>query len=225
MISPGNSYGHFYRLRKRFLNGGLEGFLDYEVIEMLLSVSSRKDQKTTAKRLLKHFKTLRGVLEASPGRLQEVEGIGPVNLFGLKLVQAVARRYLKDRILGSDYISSSDKVLEYLIHNLRDRNRELFQVLLLNARNQVIDLVTVFEGSLTSSMVYPREVIRLILTRDAAAVIFIHNHPSGNPKPSSEDRHLTTRLKQACSAVDVSVHDHLIIAGNSYTSFADQGLL
>ena len=218
--------GHYARLRQRFLLGGIDGFLDYEVVELLLKLAdNRRDQKITAKLLLNTFKSLRGVLEASPEQLKKIKGIGDANIFGLKLVQSVARRYLKEQIIGENYIQSSENVLDYLRHNLRDRGREVFLVVLLNGRNQVLDIVELFEGTLTTSAVYPREVIKLILEKDAAAVIIVHNHPSGNPKPSKDDQNLTQKLKAACSTIDVQLHDHLIIAGNDYTSMADKGMV
>ena len=218
--------GHYARLRQRFLLAGIDGFLDYEVVELLLKLAdNRRDQKITAKLLLNTFKSLRGVLEANPEQLKKIKGIGDANIFGLKLVQSVARRYLKEQIIGEDYIQSSENVLDYLRHNLRDRGREVFLVVLLNGRNQVLDIVELFEGTLTTSAVYPREVIKLILEKDAAAVIFVHNHPSGNPNPSKDDQNLTQKLKAACSTIDVQLHDHLIIAGNEYTSMADKGMV
>ena len=218
--------GHYARLRQRFLLAGIDGFLDYEVVELLLKLAdNRRDQKITAKLLLNTFKSLRGVLEASPEQLKNIKGIGDANIFGLKLVQSVARRYLKEQIIGENYIQSSENVLDYLRHNLRDRGREVFLVVLLNGRNQVLDIVELFEGTLTTSAVYPREVIKLILEKDAAAVIFVHNHPSGNPNPSKDDQNITQKLKAACSTIDVQLHDHLIIAGNDYTSMADKGML
>ena len=218
--------GHYSRLRQRFLSAGIDGFLDYEVVELLLKLAdNRRDQKITAKLLLNTFKSLRGVLEASPEQLKKIKGIGDANIFGLKLVQSVARRYLKEPIIGENYIQSSENVLDYLRHNLRDRGREVFLVVLLNGRNQVLDIVELFEGTLTTSAVYPREVIKLILEKDAAAVIFVHNHPSGNPNPSKDDQNLTLKLKAACSTIDVQLHDHLIIAGNDYTSMADKGMV
>ena len=218
--------GHYSRLRQRFLSARIDGFLDYEVVELLLKLAdNRRDQKITAKLLLNTFKSLRGVLEASPEQLKKIKGIGDANIFGLKLVQSVARRYLKEQIIGEEFIQSSENVLDYLRHNLRDRGREVFLVVLLNGRNQVLDIVELFEGTLTTSAVYPREVIKLILEKDAAAVIFVHNHPSGNPNPSKDDQNLTLKLKAACSTIDVQLHDHLIIAGNDYTSMADKGMV
>ena len=157
--------------------------------------------------------------------MKKINGIGDANIFGLKLIQSVARRYLKEQIIGEEFIHSSENVLDYLRHNLRDRGREVFLVVLLNGRNQVLDIVELFEGTLNTSAVYPREVIKQILEKDAAAVIFVHNHPSGNPNPSKDDQNLTLKLKAACSTIDVQLHDHLIIAGNNFTSMADKGMI
>ena len=218
--------GHYSRLRQRFLSAGIDGFLDYEVVELLLKLAdNRRDQKITAKLLLNTFKSLRGVLEANPEQLKNIKGISNANIFRLKLVQSVARRYLKKQIIGENYIQSSENVLDYLRHNLRDRGREVFLVVLLNGRNQVLDIVELFEGTLTTSAVYPREVIKLILEKDAAAVIFVHNHLSGNPNPSKDDQNITRKLKAACATIDVQLHDHLIITGNEYTSMADKGMV
>lgn len=221
-ISP----GHRQRLRDRFLQGGLSGFQDYEVIELLLAIGTpRKDCKPIAKAALKRFRSLRAVLEADPDQLKKIPGIGPNNIFGIKLIQAVSRRYLEDRVIGTPFVKSSEDVLQYLRHSMRDQTREHFMCLYLNGRNQIMESKVLFEGSLTSSAVYPREVIKSALAENAAALVFVHNHPSGNPNPSKEDREITHRLNTAAKALDITVHDHLIIAGNSVFSFADHGLL
>ncbi|MCH7574466.1 MAG: DNA repair protein RadC [Candidatus Marinimicrobia bacterium] len=224
--NPDSKGGHYQRLRERFLTSGLEGFLDYEVVELLLKLADpRPDHKPTAKALLKRFGNLGGVLEAADDQLRSINGVGEKNLFGLKLVQAVADRYLREEIIGKDYATSARMVRDYLLHHMKNRNREQFLIILLNGRNQVIDLKVLFEGSLTTSAVYSREVIKLVLAYDAAAVIFVHNHPSGNPSPSEDDISITKRLKAACETIDVQVHDHLIVGGNDLFSFAEQGLL
>lgn len=225
MVNKSTS-GHRQRLRERFLDAGLQGFHDYEVIELLLTLGTpRRDCKQAAKDALKKFGSLNAVLEADPKELQAINGIGPNNVFGLKLTQTVARRYLADRIIGHDIITSSDEVLDYLKHNLRDKNQEIFSVIYLNGRNEIIGMEELFYGSLTTSAVYPREVVKKVLKQNAAAVIFVHNHPSGNLNPSEEDIKITKKLKDAVATIDVKVHDHLIIAGNNYYSFADNNLL
>ena len=218
--------GHRRRLRKKFLKSGLNGFHDYEIIELLLTLGTpRTDCKQSAKDALKTFGSLKAVLEADTKELIKIKGIGNNNVFGLKMTQDVARRYLADRIVDMDYVRSSDDVLAYLKHNLRDKNREVFLVIFLNGRNQIIKMEILFEGTLSTSAVYPREVVKRTIDNDAAALVFVHNHPSGNPNPSQDDLTITKKLKKAVQAIDVSVHDHLIIAGNDVYSFADHGLI
>ena len=218
--------GHRQRLRHKFLKSGLDGFHDYEIIELLLTLGTpRKDCKSVAREALKKFGTLKSVLEADPSKLKEIKGIGDNNVFGLKITQAVSRRFLADRIMEQDFMRSSEEVMEYLKHNLRDKTREIFMVIYLNGRNQILQMEELFEGTLTTSAVYPREVVKRALDHAAAALVFVHNHPSGNPKPSQDDITITKKLKEAAEAIDVSVHDHLIIAGNEVYSFADNGLI
>jgi DNA repair protein RadC len=218
--------GHRRRLREKFLSSGLSGFHDYEVIELLLTLATpRKDCKDAAKAALKKFKTLQGVLEASPRELCDVQGIGPKNLLGVKLIKSVADRYLEKRLLNKDPIQSSKEVFEYLYHSIRDKDRECFIVVYLDAKNKVLTTQTLFQGTLTASSVYPREVVRSALDHQAAALIFAHNHPSGEPNPSTEDISLTRQLVFACRVMGITVHEHLIIGDNQYFSFADQGYI
>jgi DNA repair protein RadC len=218
--------GHRQRLREKFLSSGLTGFHDYEVIELLLTLGTpRKDCKDAAKKALKRFKTLPGVLEASPGELGEIAGIGQKNLFGIKLIKAVADRYLKKQMMETDPITHSKGLFDYLYHSMRDKSREQFKVILLDAKNRVIVADTLFEGTLTSGAVYPREVVRFALGHHAAAVIFAHNHPSGDPKPSREDISVTKQLLFALRTMGIVAHEHLIIGNNTYFSFSDQGYI
>ena len=226
MNTSKDNKGHRQRLREKFLKNGLDGFLDYEIIELLLTLGTpRKDCKQSAKDALKKFGSLKAVLEAEPAELKEIKGIGDNNVFGLKIAQSVSRRYLADRIIDQDFIRSADEVIDYLKHNLRDKSREVFLVIYLNGRNQILKMEELFQGTLTTSAVYPREVVKRALVNDAAALVFVHNHPSGNPNPSKDDLTITKKLKEAAQAIDVSIHDHLIIAGNDVYSFADHGLI
>jgi DNA repair protein RadC len=218
--------GHRQRLRERFLSSGLDGFHDYEVIELLLTLAMpRKDCKDAAKEALLRFKTLQGVLEASPRELCRVAGIGSKNLFGIKLIKAVADRYLKKKLIHKDAINDSKALFDYLYHSIGDKNREFFKVIFLDSKNQVIAADTLSDGTLTASSVYPREVIQTALSHDAAALIFAHNHPSGDPKPSSEDVAITRQLVFACKVMGLVAHEHIIIGDNRYFSFADQGYI
>ena len=218
--------GHRQRLREKFLKSGLDGFHDYEIIELLLTLGTpRTDCKQPAKDALKKFGSLKAVLEGNSKDLKEIKGIGDHNVFGLKLTQDVARRYLADRIVDMDYIRSSEDVLDYLRHNLRDKSKEVFMIIYLNGRNQILKMEKLFEGTLNTSAVYPREVVKRALENDASALVLVHNHPSGNSSPSQDDLTITKKLKDAVKTIDIYIHDHLIIAGNDVYSFADHGLI
>ncbi len=221
---PHKGEGHRKRLRDRFLSSGLSGFSDYEVIELLLTLATpRKDCKDAAKAVLKKFKTLQGVFEAFPAELCKVEGIGAANLFGIKLIKAVADRYLEKKLIKKDPVNNSKELFDFLCHSIRDKDVEYFAVVFLDAKNKVITTETLFKGTLTASAVYPREVVRAAINNHAAALIFAHNHPSGDPNPSDEDVLITRKLVFACRVMGITVHEHLIIGDNRYFSFADQG--
>lgn len=218
------SAGHRQRLRSKFLSSGLTGFHDYEVIELLLTLGTpRKDCKPAAKAALKRFKTLQGVLEATTEELGRVDGIGPKNLIGIKLIQAVAQRYLAKKMESKDALNNSKELFNYLYFSMRDKQRERFKVIFLDAKNKVIATETLFKGTLTASSVYPREIVRSALNHQAAALIFAHNHPSGDPKPSKEDILITRRLIFACRVMGITVHEHIVIGYNRFYSFADEG--
>ena len=128
-------------------------------------------------------------------------------------------------IINKDFICSSDEVLKYIKYNLRDKNREIFLVIYLNGRNQILKMEDFFKGTLSMTAAYPREVVKRALDNNAAALIFVHNHPSGNSSPSQDDLTITKKLKDAVKTIDIYIHDHLIIAGNDVYSFADHGLI
>ena len=226
MPSSDTSPGHRKRLREKFIKSGLAGFHDYEIIELLLSLGTpRKDCKQPAKEAIKKFKSLRGVLEAPPQELQQIDGIGPHSAFGIKLVQEVAREFLKEKIIDKPIYKSSQEVFDYLYHSMRDLKKELFKVIYLNSQNQIIDTADLFEGTITSSSISPREVMESAIKHNAASLIFVHNHPSGNPEPSANDKELTKDLLYAASIMQIKVLDHIIIGNNKYFSFAGEGLI
>ena len=216
--------GHRQRLRERFLNAGLDGFQDYEVIELLLTLGTpRKDCKDMAKAALSRFKTLPGVMEASSRELCVVDGIGPKNLFVLKLIKSVSDRYLENKLINKSPVNNSKELFDYLYHSIRDKTREHFKIIFLDAKNRVISTETHSKGTLTASSVYPREVVDSALKHKAAALIFAHNHPSGDPKPSPEDIAITRQLVFSGKVMGITIHEHIIIGDNCYYSFADQG--
>ncbi len=217
--------GHRGRLRDRFLEKGLAGFSDTEVLEILLSFGTpRKDCKEQAKKLLKKFGSFAKVVEAPLFSLTEVDGIGPKNGFALHFVQAVAGYYLKQRTEGKRYLNSPAEVIDYLSHSMRGLHKEVMTVIFLDSSHAVIDSRVVSEGTINVNTVYPREIVKYALQYHAAALVLAHNHPSGSLQPSPQDIKLTKKIFLICNQMQLHLLDHLIIGDGSY-SFADNGLM
>ena len=221
------SGGHRKRLREKFIKSGISGFHDYEIVELLLTLGTpRKDCKQQAKEAIKKFKSLKGVLEAPMDKLQEINGIGPHNAFGIKLFQEISERYLKERIIGKKIqLKSSKEVYDYLFQSMQKNKKEIFKVLFLDAKNKIINTEDLFEGSLGISVVYPRKIMKKAIQYNAVSLIFVHNHPSGNPEPSQSDKDITKNLVNSCKVMQIKILDHIIIGDNKYFSFADDGLI
>jgi DNA repair protein RadC len=218
--------GHRRRLRERFNQSGLSAFLDYEIVELLLTLGTpRKDCKPQAKEAIKRFETLRGVLEAPPEELRKVKGIGPTHAFVIKFIQEMAREFLKEQVLDKPYSRSSHEVFDYLYHSMRDLKKEVFKVMFLDSQNGVVGIEDLFEGTLNASAIYPREIIQSAVRHSAAALVFVHNHPAGNPQPSDNDKRITQELVFAGNIMQIKVLDHIVIGDNRYFSFADAGLI
>jgi len=218
--------GHRKRLREKFLKSGLKGFHDYEVIELLLSLNTpRKDCKESAKLLLKQFKTLQGVFEAKSNDLCKIKGIGPANSFGIKLIKQVSDRYLENKIISKDVVQNPQDLQQYLNQIIGHKTKEVFAGIFLDAKNRVLTSRILFKGTLTTSSVYPREVIKEALQHNAAAVIFAHNHPSGDVEPSKSDIRITKDLFFALKYVGIVLHEHMIVGNEGFYSFASHGLI
>ena len=217
--------GHRKRLRERFLQSGLDGFLDYEIIELLLTLGTpRKDCKQAAKDAIKKLKGLRSVLDASSDELEQIKGIGPSNAFGIKLFQAVSERYAKEKIDTKIILDSPKLVFDYLKETIGKEKKEHFTVLYLNTHNQlIIDEVSV--GTLNASLIHPREVFSIAILNHASHVIVAHNHPSGDSTPSEDDITTTKRLVEAGKILGISVVDHMIITKDGYASLKEKGLI
>ncbi len=223
---PSGKEGHRQRLRERFCKSGLVGFQDYEIIELLLTISTPwRDMKIPAKQALQHFGSLRGVLEAPVEELCKIKGIGPVNSIGIRVIQEVARQFLKEKLAEKPVIESAQAIFEYLYHSMRDLNIEVFKVIFLNSRNQVIASEDLFRGTVDRSVVWIREVVAYALKHSATGLIFVHNHPSGNPDPSEDDKEITRDLVYAGRIIQIKVLDHIIIGDNRFFSFAGAGLI
>lgn len=217
--------GHRARLRDKFLENGIDSLTDTELIEILLTFATpRSDCKEQARTLLKKFGSLSAVLDADSDQLVQIDGVGIKNIFGIRFVPEVARRYLKRKITQKQLIRSSKDVKEYLLATLVPLKKEVFVVVFLDSQHAIIESETVCEGTINVNTVYPREVVQRALFHNAAAIIVAHNHPSGSLKRSIQDDKLTKTLHMTCKLMQIRLLDHLII-GDGVFSYADNGLM
>lgn len=217
---------HRERLRKKFDEAGPGALADYELLEMMLfRTIPRQDTKPLAKALLAKFGDLAAVLGAPPQRIAEVKGAGPAVAQDLKVIQAMLERAAKAPLKQRTVVSSWSQLVNYCRMTMAHEPREQFRVLFLDVKNQLIADEVLNEGTVDHAPVYPREIARRALELSAAAVILVHNHPSGDPKPSAADLAITREIVAAAQAVSVKVHDHLVIGRNGAESFKSLGLL
>ena len=219
--------GHRQRMRERFMEYGLDAFTDDEILEMLFSFGTpRQDCKERARSTRTHFGSLAAALEATPEELRKIKGVGPNNIFALKFIHEVARKFLKTRLTGRHYIKAASDLVDYLHHAYSFHDREVFVVTFLDARHGIIAVEPLFEGTLTASVIYPREVMKKAIELGAAAMVLAHNHPSGLTDPSEADRSVTKKIFLAGRTLDITVLDHIIIGGpGNFFSFAESGLM
>lgn len=225
---PHKGAGHRQRLRDRFLELGIDGFTDAEVLELLLTFGTpRTDCKTAARSALARFGTLPEVLDAPIDELRRIKGIGPKNAMALCFIQGVARRYLQRQLKERHYLTSSRQVADYLRHAMRGLKREVFMAIFLDGGHAVIGTPEIVaEGTINLNTVYPRELVKRALDHNAAALVVAHNHPSGRLNPSAQDISLTRTLFLACSFMNIRLLDHLVVGdGETVYSFADHGLM
>ncbi|HNQ01060.1 MAG TPA: DNA repair protein RadC [Syntrophales bacterium] len=218
--------GHRERLKARFERAGISGLQEYEVLELLLFYAlPRRDVKPLAKELLKRFGSLKGVLDADREALQATPGIGRHAAVLVGIVREVAALSLRQRAEEREQISSTKELIDYCLASMGGLKDEHFAVICLNARNRIIQVETVQEGIVNQAVVYPRKVLEKALAHKASAIILVHNHPSGHVRPSDADIRLTRVLQDAARVMDIALHDHLIVGGNRFFSFREEGIL
>ncbi len=221
-----DSAGHRARLRDRLLTGGAEALADYEVLEYLLFAAIKQgDTKPLAKALIERFGSLSAVLNAEPGALQQVKGVGLTSAAALKSVALAARRMARSEVSQKPVLGSWQALLDYLTIDMAHLTIERVRVLYLNTQNRLILDHHVGDGSVDEAAIHPREVIRRGLDIGATALILVHNHPSGNPQPSRADIQITTRIAEAGRLLGITVHDHVIIGRDGHVSLRAKGLL
>ena len=212
--------GHRDRLRQRFRHGGADALPDYELLELILfRAIPRRDTKPLAKALIARFGSFAETLSAPPERLKEVPGVGEAVVTELKIVHAAGLRLAKAEIRPRTLLSSWSAVLDYCRAAMAFAEREQFRILFLDKKNGLIADEVQGEGTVDHTPVYPREVIKRALELAASAIILVHNHPSGDPTPSTADIDMTRRLIEAGDKLAIKVHDHIIIGRNGHASF------
>ncbi|WP_038247111.1 RadC family protein [Ghiorsea bivora] len=216
--------GHRARLKQRFTEHGLDGFHEYEVLELLLTYAiPRKDVKPVAKRLMVQFQTLAGVFDAQVQELQTVEGLGKESAQLLKLLKAAQVRYLESELASKPKLDSPETVKAWLRLKLQEKSIEYFGALFTDQQNQCISTEILFEGTVDRAVVYPRTLIKRALELDAKGLIIFHNHPAGTALASEQDIALTRQLIEACNTLDIKLLDHFLLAGTQVLSFQEQG--
>ncbi|MDZ7283513.1 DNA repair protein RadC [Sphingomonas sanguinis] len=216
--------GHRARLRDRLLGGG--GLLDHELLEYLLTTAiPRRDTKPIAKALLREFHDIGGVLTADPIALQRVDGIGETAAATIKIAQACALRLVQAKAMKRPVLSNWQALLDYLHADMAHHGVERVRVLHLNTRNMLIRDELMGQGSIDQAPVYVREVIRRAIDFGSAALILVHNHPSGDPSPSRADIDVTRAIAEAGKRLGITVHDHIIIGTSGHVSLRAQGLI
>ncbi len=219
--------GHRQRLRERFLKDDGASMADYEMLELLLTFSlPRIDTKPIAKELLREFKTIGGVLSADGNLLTQHQHIAHSSLTLLKLVRVAALRMLKQDVIAEKHIINGwEKLLDYLYATMARAKHEELRLLHLNHRYLLLLDEKIQQGTVNHAPFYVREIVKRVLEVGSSHVILVHNHPSGNNKPSTSDISETRKLAEALSAMDVGFHDHLIISDQGHYSFKNSGLL
>jgi DNA repair protein RadC len=218
-------FGHRERLRKRFLESGEKGLLDYELLELLLTYAiPRRDVKSYAKILIRKFGSLAGVLDANPRELEEVLQVGPISSTLIHLVKRLNEAYFFEKMKNRDALSSPQAVLDFARVRMAGLPHEAFMVIFLNTKNKVLDYKVVQEGTVDRAVIYPRRIVEEAIARHAAGVILVHNHPSGQSEPSPEDRELTRSIFEAARTIDLRVLDHIIVGKEGHFSFVENHL-
>jgi DNA repair protein RadC len=217
---------HRVRLRKKYRTSGIDAFHDYEALELLLCYAiPRGDVKPPAKALLKTFGSIKGVIDADMSDLEKVRGIGPSSAVAFKLLKDLCALYLKQQAMEKPQITCTSELVNYCKTALGGLKDEQFRVIYLDAQNRIIDDESIQEGIVNQAVVYPRKVLENALKQKASAIILLHNHPSGNIRPSDADIRLTRTIQETARVLDILVHDHIIIGENRFFSFREEGIM
>ncbi|WP_193716430.1 RadC family protein [Sneathiella sp. P13V-1] len=218
--------GHRERLRKKVLTLGVESLADYELLEMLLfAASPRGDTKPLAKRLINEFGDLSGVMSASNETLKKIDGVGDAAIATIRISEKLGEKLLRGEFKEKNVLSSWQALQEYCQVVMGRKEVENFRILFLNNKNHLIADEIQQTGTVNHTAVYPREVVKRALELHASSLILVHNHPSGDTTPSRADIQMTGEIVKAADALNIKVHDHLIVSRNESTSLKSLGLM
>ena len=205
---------------------GADALSEAELLAIFLRVGVKGMSVLDLSRLLlQRFEGLRGLFKASEQDLRNIKGMGTAKIATLRAIAALNQRWLEETVKRESFVECSGDVHKLLANKFRDLDQEIFSVIFLDTKHRVIQIQEMFRGTINTASVFPREIVKRALDLAAAALIAVHNHPSGNPEPSSEDRRVTQDLKKACQLMELSLLDHIVIGSNGYFSFADKRLL
>ena len=226
MADAPDNKGHRERLRRRMFEGGPDALLDHELVEYLLALAiPRRDTKPLARALLAEFGGIAGVLTADSEALARVPGMGETSAAAIKTAHAAALRLLRTQVAEKPVLANWQSLLDYLRADMAHHGNERFRVLHLNSKNMLIRDEVMSEGSIDEAAVYVREVIRRAMELKSAALILVHNHPSGDPSPSRADIEITRNVAEAGKRLGIAVHDHIIMGAQGHSSLRAQGLI
>jgi DNA repair protein RadC len=214
------------RPREKLLRQGAQSLSDAELLAIFIqSGICGKTAVDIGRDLIHQFGGIREILTASNRTICTTSGLGPAKYALLQAALEIGRRFLGEKLERDGSLTSPKQVSEYLIYQLRDLGREVFAIIYLDNRHQVIRYEELFHGTLNGASVHPREVVKSVLAHNAAAVIIAHNHPSGIAEPSQSDTAITRKLQEALQLIDVRLLDHLIIGDGDFVSLSDRGLM
>jgi DNA repair protein RadC len=218
--------GHRKRLRERFLAVGADGLADYEMLELILfPAKPLGDVKPIAKALLAKFGSFGKVLLATPTEMLKIEGVNDAAVAALKITKVAAEKLLREEVSAREVIKSWTQLLDYLRLHIGHNQNEVFHVLFLNGKLELIADEQQQKGTINHTPVYPREVVKRALELGAASIILAHNHPTGDVSPSKADIDVTKQIVEAAKPLGISVHDHVIIGANAHYSFKAKGII
>ncbi len=223
---PPHYLGHRDRLRERFVSNGPENMADYELLEMLLfRILPRRDTKPIAKEMIDRFGSFSEALSAPAPLLEEIRGLGPMAITDLKVILAAAQRFARDGVRNRPILSSWSQLIDYIRSQMAFEEKEQFRILFMDKKNMLIADEVQQTGTVDHTPVYTREVIKRSLELSATSLILVHNHPSGDPSPSSADVRMTRAIIDVAKPLGIIIHDHVIVGRSGHVSLRARKLL